>query len=189
MISEKLLMSYQRLVSLIKLLHLYREKYIIIIIIYQYIFLHQTFSIFEVLIQTLIFLLQCFNSFGIYNYGYDIKFDGKMTSFQHIYHIFLVSFLALSVYNITVFFVCFSPQLAFKMYLGIQPVVSNWSAAGDEFSLLIENNPLTDFVELPPGHSQLNFSNIVCGVLKAALEMVSIGAPMNPSTLVQNVLH
>ncbi|XP_022293481.1 trafficking protein particle complex subunit 3-like [Crassostrea virginica] len=65
-------------------------------------------------------------------------------------------------------------KLAFKMYLGIQPVVSNWSAAGDEFSLLIENNPLTDFVELPPGHSQLNFSNIVCGVLKAALEMVQM---------------
>lgn len=60
------------------------------------------------------------------------------------------------------------------MYLGIQPVVSNWSAAGDEFSLLIENNPLTDFVELPPGHSQLNFSNILCGVLKAALEMVQM---------------
>lgn len=65
-------------------------------------------------------------------------------------------------------------KLAFKMYLGIQPVVSNWSAAGDEFSLLIENNPLTDFVELPPGHSQLNFSNILCGVLKAALEMVQM---------------
>lgn len=65
-------------------------------------------------------------------------------------------------------------KLAFKMYLGIQPVVSNWSAAGDEFSLLIENNPLTDFVELPPGHSQLNFSNILCGVLKTALEMVQM---------------
>ncbi|XP_062591109.1 trafficking protein particle complex subunit 3-like [Saccostrea cucullata] len=65
-------------------------------------------------------------------------------------------------------------KLGFKMYLGIQPVVSNWSAAGDEFSLLIENNPLTDFVELPPGHSQLCFSNILCGVLKAALEMVQM---------------
>ncbi|XP_048769586.1 trafficking protein particle complex subunit 3-like [Ostrea edulis] len=65
-------------------------------------------------------------------------------------------------------------KLGFKMYLGIQPVVSNWSAAGDEFSLLVENNPLADFVELPPGHSQLNFSNILCGVLKAALEMVQM---------------
>ncbi|OWF47578.1 Trafficking protein particle complex subunit 3 [Mizuhopecten yessoensis] len=63
-------------------------------------------------------------------------------------------------------------KVGFKMYLGITPVVSNWSPAGDEFSLLIENNPLTDFVELPPGHSSLCFSNLLCGVLKAALEMV-----------------
>jgi hypothetical protein len=59
------------------------------------------------------------------------------------------------------------------MYLGISPVVSNWSAAGDEFSLLIENNPLTDFVELPEGHNALNYSTMLCGVLKGALQMVS----------------
>ena len=64
-------------------------------------------------------------------------------------------------------------QLGFKMYLGITPVISNWSPAGDEFSLLIENNPLIDFVELPDGHNALNYSNILCGVLKGALEMVS----------------
>ena len=65
-------------------------------------------------------------------------------------------------------------QLGFKMYLGITPVISNWSPAGDEFSLLIENNPLIDFVELPDGHNALNYSNILCGVLKGALEMVSL---------------
>lgn len=65
-------------------------------------------------------------------------------------------------------------KVGFKMYLGITPVVSNWSPAGDEFSLLIENNPLADFVELPPGHNNLNFSNLLCGVLKGALEMVQM---------------
>ncbi|KAL4233025.1 Trafficking protein particle complex subunit 3 [Mactra antiquata] len=65
-------------------------------------------------------------------------------------------------------------KTAFKMYLGITPVVSNWSAAGDEFSLLMENNPLIDFVELPDGHNSLNYSNIFCGVLKGALEMVQM---------------
>ena len=60
------------------------------------------------------------------------------------------------------------------MFLGITPVVTNWSPAGDEFSLLIENNPLIDFVELPEGHSRLNYSNILCGVLRGALEMVCI---------------
>ena len=58
------------------------------------------------------------------------------------------------------------------MYLGITPVVSNWSPSADEFSLLIENNPLSDFVELPEGHNSLNYSNILCGVLKGSLEMV-----------------
>ena len=72
-------------------------------------------------------------------------------------------------------FICL--QLGFKMYLGITPVISNWSPAGDEFSLLIENNPLIDFVELPDGHNALNYSNILCGVLKGALEMVSCYLP------------
>ena len=60
------------------------------------------------------------------------------------------------------------------MFLGVTPVVTNWSPAGDEFSLLFENNPLTEFVELPEGHSDLNYSNILCGVLRGALEMVII---------------
>lgn len=62
----------------------------------------------------------------------------------------------------------------FKMFLGITPVVTNWSPAGDEFSLLLENNPLIDFVELPEGHNRLNYSNILCGALRGALEMVQL---------------
>ena len=53
-------------------------------------------------------------------------------------------------------------------------MVTNWSSAGDEFSLLLENNPLIEFVELPAGHSALNYCNIYCGVLRGALEMVGI---------------
>jgi len=65
-------------------------------------------------------------------------------------------------------------KVGFKMFLGITPTIANWSAAGDEFSLLIENNPLSDFVELPEGHRSLNYSNILCGVLRGALEMVQM---------------
>lgn len=65
-------------------------------------------------------------------------------------------------------------KIGFKMFLGITPVVTNWSAAGDEFSLLMEHNPLTDFVELPEGHSGLNYCSILCGVLRGALEMVQM---------------
>lgn len=64
------------------------------------------------------------------------------------------------------------PQIGFKMYLGVTPTVTNWSQGGDEFSLLLENNPLTEFVELPGGHQNLNYSNILCGALRGALEMV-----------------
>jgi hypothetical protein len=59
------------------------------------------------------------------------------------------------------------------MFIGITPAVTNWSPAGDEFSLIMENNPLTDFVELPEGHNSLSYSNMLCGVLRGALEMVS----------------
>lgn len=59
------------------------------------------------------------------------------------------------------------------MYLGITPSITNWSPGGDEFSLILENNPLVDFVELPDNHSTLIYSNLLCGVLRGALEMVS----------------
>ena len=60
------------------------------------------------------------------------------------------------------------------MFLGISPVVTNWSAASDEFSLMLDNNPLAEFAELPEGHEGLLFSNILCGVLRGALEMVRL---------------
>ena len=65
-------------------------------------------------------------------------------------------------------------KVGFKMFLGITPAVTNWSPAGDEFSLILESNPLTEFVELPEGHSSLNYSNILCGALRGALEMVQM---------------
>ncbi|XP_065305420.1 uncharacterized protein Bet3 [Dermacentor albipictus] len=62
-------------------------------------------------------------------------------------------------------------QMAFKMYLGISPSITNWSPAGDEFSLILESNPLTEFVELPESHATLKYSNIIPGVIRGALEM------------------
>lgn len=64
------------------------------------------------------------------------------------------------------------PQQGFKTFLGIVPVIANWSPKGDEFSLILESNPLTDFVELPEDHPNLLYSNIICGVIRGALEMV-----------------
>lgn len=56
--------------------------------------------------------------------------------------------------------------------MGITPTIANWNAKKDEFSLVMEYNPLVDFVELPDDHQNLFYSNIICGVIKGALEMV-----------------
>lgn len=65
-------------------------------------------------------------------------------------------------------------QLGFKMFLNISPTVTGWSPTVDEFSLLFDNNPLAEFVELPDSCYNLRYSNILCGAIKGALEMVHI---------------
>ncbi|CAD5125115.1 DgyrCDS13358 [Dimorphilus gyrociliatus] len=62
----------------------------------------------------------------------------------------------------------------FKMFLNITPIVANWNQSGDEFSLIIDNNPLTEFAELPDEHKSLSYCNILCGVVRGALEMVQL---------------
>ncbi|KAI9311129.1 transport protein particle complex subunit [Dichotomocladium elegans] len=72
-------------------------------------------------------------------------------------------------------------KVGFKMFLNIAPVVSNWSSDFKEFSLVFEENPLTEFVELPEEALEggLWYSNIYCGVLRGALEMVHMQAEVN----------
>ncbi|EIE91355.1 hypothetical protein RO3G_16066 [Rhizopus delemar RA 99-880] len=62
------------------------------------------------------------------------------------------------------------------MFLNITPSVTNWSTDNKEFSLIFDENPLTDFVELPDEALEggLWYSNIYCGVLRGALEMVQM---------------
>jgi len=65
---------------------------------------------------------------------------------------------------------------AFKMFLGIQPAVVNWNATFDEFSLLLDPNPLVEFVELPEDkkYESLSYSQVICGAIRGALEMVQL---------------
>ncbi|KAK9503316.1 hypothetical protein O3M35_011915 [Rhynocoris fuscipes] len=65
-------------------------------------------------------------------------------------------------------------QTGFRLYLGITPTITNWSSAGDEFSLQFESNPLTEFVELPDHCLGLKYCNVLTGVLRGALEMVQM---------------
>jgi len=61
-------------------------------------------------------------------------------------------------------------KIGFKMFLGVTATV----VPGDdrEYSLVLEENPLVEFVELPESHRDLYYSNILCGVIRGALEMV-----------------
>ncbi|XP_005178640.1 trafficking protein particle complex subunit 3 isoform X2 [Musca domestica] len=65
-------------------------------------------------------------------------------------------------------------QHAFRIYLNVQPTITNWSPASDEFSLQFETNPLTEFVELPPDLTNLRYSSIISGCIRGALEMVQL---------------
>ncbi|CAH8542126.1 unnamed protein product [Schistosoma turkestanicum] len=61
----------------------------------------------------------------------------------------------------------------FKIFLGITPTACKFSSAGDEFSLVLENNPLTEFVDLPAEHQNLLYSNVLAGAIRGALHNVS----------------
>lgn len=65
-------------------------------------------------------------------------------------------------------------QHAFQLYLNITPSVDNWSQTNDEFSVILYNNPLTEFVELPDSLQHMSYLNILPGIIRGALEMVSI---------------
>ena len=68
-------------------------------------------------------------------------------------------------------------QVGFKIFLNVTPTVTNWTTDGRQFSLVFEENPLADFVELPDdgrAQEELWFSNVLCGVLRGALEMVQM---------------
>ncbi|KAI5951280.1 hypothetical protein KGF54_004354 [Candida jiufengensis] len=66
-------------------------------------------------------------------------------------------------------------KLGFKLFLNFQPTVENWSNDNKICSLIIpEPNPLTEFVDLPPTAKDLWYSQILCGVLRGALQMVQL---------------
>lgn len=64
-------------------------------------------------------------------------------------------------------------QVGFKMFLGVTASVTNWDSEGTSCSLILEDNPLIDFVELPDTCQGLYYCNILSGVVRGALEMVS----------------
>lgn len=56
-------------------------------------------------------------------------------------------------------------EVALKMYLGVSAQVVGWNADGTECSLVMRENPLVDFVELPEDGKlkDLSYCNLICG--------------------------
>jgi hypothetical protein len=64
-------------------------------------------------------------------------------------------------------------KTGFKMMLGIN-VDTVLSTDGNSFSLILNENPLALFVELPPEYKTLQYSILYCGVIRGALEQVNL---------------
>ena len=60
------------------------------------------------------------------------------------------------------------------MFMGVTTSVANWDANGTECSLILEDNPLMDFVELPNTCQGLYYCNVLCGFIRGVLEMVRV---------------
>lgn len=75
-------------------------------------------------------------------------------------------------------------KTAFKMFLGINCDIQHHSAKC--FSLILNENPLTLFVELPEEYKgTLQYTILYCGVIRGALEMLNYKVEC---TLVQSTL-
>lgn len=75
------------------------------------------------------------------------------------------------------------------MFLGVTASVTNWDTEGTTCSIILEDNPLVDFVELPDNCQGLYYCNILSGVIRGALEMVSILPSMEILCLTYTVLY
>jgi len=78
-------------------------------------------------------------------------------------------------------------KVGFRMFLGANCEVSNFAADESAFSLILYDNPLAIFVELPESSggqsdgddngcdlSKIQYSNVYCGVIRGALEQVNL---------------
>jgi hypothetical protein len=77
-------------------------------------------------------------------------------------------------------------KVAFRMFLNVNADCSNWGADDNQFSVLFNDNPLTEFVELPPNLQDLRYCNIFAGIIRGALSMVQLDVE---TELVREVLR
>lgn len=61
------------------------------------------------------------------------------------------------------------------MFLNTTAEVEKWDDKLNSCCLVLNDNPLAEFVILPPAcQNTLWYSNILCGIIRGALDMISI---------------
>ena len=64
-------------------------------------------------------------------------------------------------------------KVGLKMFLGVTAQVDKWNSEKTACSITLADNPFQSYVELPPSLSKLCYCNLMCGVIRGALEMVN----------------
>jgi trafficking protein particle complex subunit 3 len=65
-------------------------------------------------------------------------------------------------------------KVAFRMFLNIVAECKSYGGEENSFGIVFNENPITEFVELPPNLQGLKYCNVLCGVIKGALEMIQM---------------
>lgn len=61
-----------------------------------------------------------------------------------------------------------------NLFLGITADIIDWNETNTECLLVLNENPFQYFVEIPNKYKGLYYSNLLCGVLRGAFEMINI---------------
>lgn len=63
-------------------------------------------------------------------------------------------------------------KVGLRMFLGVSARAEGWNEDETECRVVLESNPLADFVELPERYRNLSYCQMLCGVVRGALETV-----------------
>lgn len=93
-------------------------------------------------------------------------------------------------------------KVAFDMFLGVEATCSSSHYDDKTFFIVFRQNPLLEYVAIPPGYDDLIYCNVICGVIAGALrtlqlvveckfiEQRSLGSPVDRISLrLLNILH
>lgn len=62
----------------------------------------------------------------------------------------------------------------FKIFLGVEAKIDSKSKTDQSFVIQFKENPLTRHIVIPEKYKNLHYSNILCGIIRGALEAVNM---------------